>query len=128
MSSGYDKYGERIAVSMINLHCNPKLLSASQTAKMVNKAVRVTKVNGAIVETQTKPFSASDLDANEVLIKNVAVASNPKDWKLAKWGMFEGIEGNDVAGHIEAVGADVKDLKKGDKVSLTQALHMLVRP
>ncbi len=45
---------------------------------MVNKAVRVTKANGAILETQAKPFSASDLEADEVLIKNVAVASNPR--------------------------------------------------
>ncbi|TKY90141.1 hypothetical protein EX895_000139 [Sporisorium graminicola] len=83
---------------------------------MVNKAVRVTKAQGAVVETQAAPFSDSDLAANEVLIKNVAVASNPKDWKLAALGMFEGIEGNDVAGHIEAVGSKVKDLQKGDKV------------
>ncbi|KAJ1030739.1 hypothetical protein NDA18_001977 [Ustilago nuda] len=83
---------------------------------MVNKSVRVTKAKGAVVETQPKAFSASDLEANEVLIKNVAVASNPKDWKLASYGMYEGIEGNDVAGHIEAVGSDVKDLKKGDRV------------
>ncbi|SPC65123.1 related to toxD gene [Ustilago sp. UG-2017b] len=83
---------------------------------MVNKSVRVTKAKGAVVEIQPKAFSASDLEANEVLIKNVAVASNPKNWKLASYGMYEGIEGNDVAGHIEAVGSDVKDLKKGDRV------------
>ncbi len=82
---------------------------------MVNKAVRVTKANGAVVETQSNPVSASDLDANEVLIKNVAVASNPKDWKMAHYG-YEGIEGNDIAGYIEAVGADVNDFKKGDRV------------
>ncbi|CBQ67505.1 conserved hypothetical protein [Sporisorium reilianum SRZ2] len=83
---------------------------------MVNKAVRLTKAHGAVVETQATPFSASDLAADEVLIKNVAVASNPKDWKLAPLGMYEGIEGNDVAGYIEAVGSDVKDLQKGDRV------------
>ncbi|EST09746.1 Polyketide synthase, enoylreductase [Kalmanozyma brasiliensis GHG001] len=89
---------------------------------MVNKAVRVTKANGAVVETQSKPFSASDMDADEVLIKNVAVACNPKDWKLAAYGLFEGIEGNDVAGYVEAVGSDVKDLTKDDGViALTRA-------
>lgn len=30
--------------------------------------------------------------------------------------MFEGIEGNDVAGHVEAVGSGVTEFKKGDKV------------
>lgn len=93
---------------------------------MVNKSVRVTKAKGAVVETQPKAFPASDLEANEVLIKNVAVASNPKDWKLASYGMYEGIEGNDVAGHIEAVGSDVKDLKKGDRVGSATTLSTMV--
>ncbi|KAJ9477057.1 Protein TOXD [Pseudozyma hubeiensis] len=83
---------------------------------MSHKAVQVTKAHGAVVEAQAKPFSASDLAADEVLIKNVAVASNPKDWKMAKWGIFEGIEGNDVAGYVEAVGTDIKDFSKGDRV------------
>lgn len=88
----------------------------ARARKMVSKAVRLTKEHGAVVETQATPFSASDLEANEVLIKNVAVASNPKDWKLARLGMFQGIEGNDVAGYIEAVGSDVKGFANGDKV------------
>lgn len=87
-----------------------------KTATMVNKAVRLTQDHGAVVETQATPFSASDLGEKEVLIKNVAVASNPKDWKLAALGIVEGIEGNDVAGYIEAVGSDVKEFKQGDKV------------
>ena len=52
-----------------------------------------------------------------VLIRNVAVASNPKDWKLSKVGIWEGhIEGNDVAGVVEAVGANVSEFKRGDRV------------
>lgn len=40
----------------------------------------------------------------EVLIKNVAVASNPKDWKaLFFFPGYESVEGNDVAGHIVKV-------------------------
>lgn len=83
---------------------------------MTNKAVKVTKAAGAKVETLSQLPSAADLGADEVLIKNVAVASNPKDWKMAKWGIFEGIEGNDVAGHIAGVGSSVKSLTTGDRV------------
>ena len=51
-----------------------------------------------------------------ILVKNVAVASNPKDWKIPEWMSFEAVEGNDIAGYVEAVGSDVTDFKKGDKV------------
>lgn len=83
---------------------------------MTNKAVRVTKAAGAKVETLSQLPSAADLGDDEVLIKNVAVASNPKDWKMAKFGIFEGVEGNDVAGHIAGVGSSVKSLTIGDRV------------
>lgn len=54
---------------------------------------------------------------DEVLVKNVAVASNPKDWKVPLWMPdWQGVEGNDIAGTIEAVGKDVTEFKKGDKV------------
>ena len=74
--------------------------------------------------------------ANEVLIKNVVVASNPKDWKVPLWipersvrgsavgtepradikGQIQAVEGNDVTGYIESVGEGVTGFKKGDKV------------
>ncbi|GAA5927258.1 zinc-binding alcohol dehydrogenase family protein [Sporobolomyces koalae] len=54
----------------------------------------------------------------EILIKNVAVSSNPKDWKMAQFiDGWENIEGNDIAGHVEAVGEGVTKFKKGDKVA-----------
>lgn len=54
---------------------------------------------------------------DEVLIRNVCVASNPKDWKLSKVGIWEGhIEGNDVAGYVEAIGDGVSEFNVGDRV------------
>ncbi|KAL1748200.1 chaperonin 10-like protein [Schizophyllum fasciatum] len=53
---------------------------------------------------------------NEVLIQNVAVAANPKDWKLPEklYAPDETfVEGNDVAGTIVAVGEGVSEYKYG---------------
>ena len=53
----------------------------------------------------------------EVLIKNFAVASNPKDWKAPGWReSYECIEGNDVAGTIVEVGEGVDEYKGGERV------------
>ncbi|KXS14069.1 NAD(P)-binding protein [Gonapodya prolifera JEL478] len=79
-------------------------------------AVVLSKARGAVLQQNPqKPYPPTP-GPDEVLIRNVAVASNPKDWKLSKVGVFEGIEGNDVAGYVEAVGANVKEFKKGDRV------------
>lgn len=55
---------------------------------------------------------------NEVLIQNVAVASNPKDWKVPQWmDDYKGIEGNDIAGYIVKVGEGVTEYKGGERVA-----------
>lgn len=57
---------------------------------------------------------------NEVLIENVAVAANPKDWKAAEMMYAPGekfVEGNDVAGTIVAVGEGVSEYKVGSRVA-----------
>ncbi|KAL1738964.1 chaperonin 10-like protein, partial [Schizophyllum fasciatum] len=54
----------------------------------------------------------------EILIKNVAVAANPKDWKAPQWiyAPNEGyVEGNDVAGTIAALGEDVTEFTPGQR-------------
>ncbi|KAI5895255.1 GroES-like protein [Schizophyllum commune H4-8] len=58
--------------------------------------------------------------AGEVLIENVAVASNPKDVKIPKILYQEGesyVEGNDVAGTIVAVGEGVSEYEIGARVA-----------
>lgn len=55
---------------------------------------------------------------HEVLIQNVAVASNPKDWKVPQWvESYSAIEGNDVAGIIVKVGEGVTEYKGGERVA-----------
>jgi NADPH:quinone reductase-like Zn-dependent oxidoreductase len=47
----------------------------------------------------------------------VAVASNPKDWKIPFYTGNATVQGNDVAGYVEAVGQGVTGFAKGDKVA-----------
>lgn len=55
---------------------------------------------------------------NEVLIRNVAVASNPKDWKVARdIPGYACVEGNDLAGIIVKVGEGVTEFREGDRVA-----------
>jgi D-arabinose 1-dehydrogenase-like Zn-dependent alcohol dehydrogenase len=50
-------------------------------------------------------------NANQVVIKVVVSGSNPKDWKLPQWGK-EGInQGDDIAGTVHEVGANVTEFK-----------------
>ncbi|GAA6059781.1 hypothetical protein JCM10212_003676 [Sporobolomyces blumeae] len=64
-----------------------------------------------------REFDVPSPGQGEILVKNVAVSSNPKDWKIPDWTGKESIEGNDIAGYVEAVGEGVTKFKKGDKVA-----------
>ena len=58
--------------------------------------------------------------ADQVLIRNKAIAINPVDWKIQDSGYFiqswPAILGEDLAGTIEAVGDNVTRFKPGDRV------------
>ncbi|KAH8111485.1 chaperonin 10-like protein [Phellopilus nigrolimitatus] len=54
----------------------------------------------------------------EVLVQNVAVASNPKDWKYPEWQNDRSyVEGNDIAGFVAAVGPGVTEYKGGERIA-----------
>ena len=56
----------------------------------------------------------------EVLVKIVAAALNPVDWKIKEYGFFVSeypwVGGTDGAGIVEQVGSEVTNVAKGDKM------------
>lgn len=79
----------------------------------------------AWLDGKGKTLRVADADlpkptADEVVIKNHAIAINPVDWKIQDTGMFiqkwPVVLGCDVAGEIVEVGSNVKHLQKGDRV------------
>eukprot|EP00918_Siedleckia_nematoides_P034686 GHVU01075439.1.p1 GENE.GHVU01075439.1~~GHVU01075439.1.p1 ORF type:complete len:385 (-),score=56.11 GHVU01075439.1:94-1176(-) len=64
-------------------------------------------------------------NADQVLIKVICSGSNPKDWKVPEWFKQELNSGDDIAGVVEAVGGNVVEFKKGDRVA---AFHEMMSP
>jgi NADPH:quinone reductase-like Zn-dependent oxidoreductase len=63
-------------------------------------------------------FPVPEPGPNEVLVRNIAVASNPKDWKVPqRFGDYSSIEGNDIAGYVAKVGEGVTEYKGGERVA-----------
>lgn len=81
------------------------------------KALLVGENNVPKVES----ISIPELKQGQVLIKSVAFAANPTDWKHLTFGLAhkDAIVGNDVSGYIEAVGPNTEGFEKGDIVSTT---------
>ncbi|GAB7353551.1 hypothetical protein MBLNU459_g3986t1 [Dothideomycetes sp. NU459] len=78
-----------------------------------------------IKEAKSNPLTVDDApmpkpEADEVLVKNSAVAVNPVDWKIQDSGHiiqhYPNVLGTDVAGEVVEVGSNVKNVKKGDRV------------
>ncbi|KAM0746333.1 GroES-like protein [Meredithblackwellia eburnea MCA 4105] len=77
------------------------------------KAVLVSKEG-----RELKEYPIPTPGQGEVLIRNIAVSSNPKDWKIPYYmAGYSAVEGNDVAGYIETLGEGVTGFKPGDKVA-----------
>ncbi|KAL5585717.1 hypothetical protein FOVSG1_013409 [Fusarium oxysporum f. sp. vasinfectum] len=72
------------------------------------------------VEITESPIPSPGPD--QVVIKVIYSGSNPKDWKLPKWGNQAHNSGGDVAGTIHAVGSSVYEFKLGDRVA---AFHQM---
>ncbi|KAI9030614.1 hypothetical protein DFJ74DRAFT_475781 [Hyaloraphidium curvatum] len=72
---------------------------------MDSPCVRVYASGAVLSPNPQRPYPPAPRKG-ELLVRNVVVASNPKDFKLARTGAWDGghIEGNDVAGIVEAVG------------------------
>lgn len=60
---------------------------------------------------------------DQVVIKVVVSGSNPKDWKIPAWLDKKMNTGDDIAGIVHEVGANVTEFKPGDRVF---AFHEMV--
>lgn len=63
-------------------------------------------------------------NADQVLIKVIFTGSNPKDWKVPYF-IEPHNTGDDISGIVEAVGQNVTEFKKGDRVA---AFHEMMTP
>lgn len=62
---------------------------------------------------------------NDVLIKVVSAGANPKDWKVPEMFGRAANGGDDIAGYVHEVGANVSEFKPGDRVA---AFHNVDTP
>ncbi|KAI1840577.1 hypothetical protein JX266_013241 [Neoarthrinium moseri] len=70
---------------------------------------------GPLVQIVDSPVPEPNDD--QVLIKVVVSGSNPKDWKLPEMQNLTANAGDDIAGIVEKVGANVYEFKPGDRVA-----------
>ncbi|KAK3902635.1 chaperonin 10-like protein [Staphylotrichum tortipilum] len=78
---------------------------------------------GPKVQIVDSPIPTPNPD--QVLIKVIVSGSNPKDWKVPVWFGSTANEGDDIAGIVEAVGANVFEFAPGDRVA---AFHEMRTP
>ncbi|KAJ4298205.1 hypothetical protein N0V90_006104 [Kalmusia sp. IMI 367209] len=78
------------------------------------KAVKIIETDKAAVVTDAT--LTKDPRPDEVLVKTIAVALNPTDWKHVGYGIISATVGCDFSGIVQDVGSEVTRLKKGDRV------------
>ncbi|KAI8932317.1 hypothetical protein NX059_010512 [Plenodomus lindquistii] len=86
------------------------------------KEVQIAKGTQATIKDVPIPEPNPD----QLVIKVIVSGSNPKDWKLPEW--FEGYNqnsGDDIAGIVHSVGANVWEFKPGDRVA---SFHEMMTP
>ncbi|KAF2828027.1 GroES-like protein [Ophiobolus disseminans] len=64
-------------------------------------------------------------ESDQVVIRVIASGCNPKDWKVAELYSKAHNTGDDIAGIVHAVGANVYEFKPGDRVA---AFHEMMKP
>ncbi|KUI54740.1 Protein TOXD [Cytospora mali] len=85
------------------------------------KEAVVTK--GPTVQIIDSPIPQPNDD--QVVIKVIVSGSNPKDWKVPEWFDIVINQGDDIAGIVHQVGANVTEFKPGDRV---MAFHEMGTP
>lgn len=85
---------------------------------MSNKAA-VLHEKGARLVIEDRPIYKPEAD--ELLVKAHALSTAPVDWKMRDYGAliekYPVILGSDIAGTVEAIGSNVTNFKKGDRVT-----------
>ncbi|GAM87680.1 hypothetical protein ANO11243_057070 [Dothideomycetidae sp. 11243] len=84
-----------------------------------NKAAWLTEAHGTSFKVDSAPLPNPGPD--QVVVCNKAVAVNPVDWKMRDYGIliqnYPAVLGSDLAGIVHEVGSDVKNVRKGDRVT-----------
>lgn len=71
----------------------------------------------AFVKNQIVDIPRPTVAPDQILVKTVAMAANPTDWKHFKYLGADGIAGSDASGIVEEVGQDVVGFNVGDAVT-----------
>lgn len=114
------RHGRSYKTSGVVRQFYPQLSTARRISNMAptHKALTLSSSHGKY-SVSTVPTPAPGL--GQLLVKVVATALNPADWKIPEMAVYDEkayplTMGFDGAGVVEEVGSDVTDFKKGDRM------------